>query len=1038
LTPERWQKVCQALDELLLLEPGCRELRLGRLRQEDPGVATEVASLLRQQDTPRVLDLDGAAARMWQAFHAQDELPPSAAGPLTQIGPYTLQGQVGKGGMGVVWRARDRHFRRSLAVKVLAEEHRANVDLRRRFLEEAQLMGQLQHPGIPPVHDLGELPDGRPYFAMKLIKGKTLAALLNERASPDQDHPRLLAIFEHICQTLAYAHAQGIVHRDLKPANVMVGAFGEVQVMDWGLAKVVAGGGENAEDMADPSSTICTVRTETPDAATQAGQAMGTPAYMAPEQARGEVMHLDERCDVFGLGGILCDILTGKPPFAANSTRESHRLSMKGELSEAFARLEGCGADAELLALAKRCLAANSSDRPAHAGEVAKMVATYQDLVRVRLHEAEVAKGQAQVRIEEERKRLLVERQKRRVTLVLAGAVLLVLLAGIGATTLALLQAWEQTDRAETAEADANKKAALAAQRRGEAAKEQALAETRRQQAEQQTKIAAAKTQEAKEQAEIARKVKEYLINAFRQPDPYVAGDKVTVAEVLKQAVQEIDKLDQPLLQEELLVAIGQTYLNLKLREAVPVWEKVVAFRTKRLGPDHPDTLTSMNDLAGAYQADSQLQKALPLLEETLEKRKARLGADHPATLQSMSNLAGAYQTDGQLQKALPLLEETLEKRKAQLGADDPDTLHSMNNLAGAYFADGQVQKALPLLEETLEKRKEKLGTDHLDTLGSMNNLASAYQADGQLTKAQVLFKETLAKRKVQLGPDHPDTLNSMNNLAGAYYADGQLQKALSLLEETLEKRKAKLGPDHADTLASLNNLAGAYQADGQLKKALPLFEQTLAKRKVQLGPDHPDTLTSINNLASAYFGSNRPANAEPLFAEWIQRQRPKLPTDDLNLALKLNLLGECRVLLKKFAEAEAPLRDSLHIYQKKVPNGLLRFDTESLLGASLAGQKQFSAAEPLLVNAVKGFQGLKAKLLPGGKKLAAAALDRLIDFYEAWGKPAEAAKWRALRDTVSDTRLHAIRCAEPAADVAQAAPLLRQHRQVDQGHDKH
>jgi tetratricopeptide (TPR) repeat protein len=408
LTPERWQKVCQVLDELLLLEPSRREQQLGRLRQEDQAVATEVASLLRQQDTPRVLDLDGAAARMWQAFHAQDELPPaaaSAAQPLTQIGPYTLEAQVGKGGMGEVWRARDPQFRRSLAVKVLAEEHRANVDLRRRFLEEAQLMGQLQHPGIPPVHDLGELPDGRPYFAMKLIKGKTLAALLQERASPDQDHPRLLAIFEHICQTLAYAHAQGIVHRDLKPANVMVGAFGEVQVMDWGLAKVVGGGGEKAEAAAGQLSTICMVRTENPQAVTQAGQAMGTPAYMAPEQARGEVEQLDERCDVFGLGAILCEILTGQPPFAGSNTKEILGQAQQGMTAPAFARLDQCGVDRELVQLAQHCLDAHKADRPAHAGAVAKAITDYIARVQERLRQAELDRKAAEVRAVEERKR---------------------------------------------------------------------------------------------------------------------------------------------------------------------------------------------------------------------------------------------------------------------------------------------------------------------------------------------------------------------------------------------------------------------------------------------------------------------------------------------------------------------------------------------------------------------------------------------------------------------------------------------------------
>ncbi len=209
-------------------------------------------------------------------------LPPSDT-TLPCIPGYELHEVLGEGGMGIVYRVKDRVFRRSLAVKVLAAKHKENADLKRRFLEEAQLMGQLQHPGIPPVHELGAMSDGRPYLAMKLIRGRSLAALLKERAQPAQDQPRLVGIFEQVCRTVAYSHAQGIIHRDLKPGNVMVGAFGEVQVMDWGLAKVL-GAPASAVTEAPQASVISTVRSEEPDAATQPGLAMGTPAYMAPEQ----------------------------------------------------------------------------------------------------------------------------------------------------------------------------------------------------------------------------------------------------------------------------------------------------------------------------------------------------------------------------------------------------------------------------------------------------------------------------------------------------------------------------------------------------------------------------------------------------------------------------------------------------------------------------------------------------------------------------------------------------------------------------------
>ena len=238
---------------------------------------------------------------------------------------YQLEGEIARGGMGAILKGRDLDLGRELAIKVLLEPHRGNPQVVRRFVEEAQIGGQLQHPGVVPVYELGTLPDRRPYFAMKLVKGRTLAALLGERTGPAQDLPRFLGIFEQVCQTMAYAHARGVVHRDLKPSNVMVGTFGEVQVMDWGLAKVLAQGGIADEAAGGRTAVITTVRSGPAGSGdeSQAGSVLGTPAYMAPEQARGEVERIDERADVFGLGAILCEILTGRPPYVGSTARRS-------------------------------------------------------------------------------------------------------------------------------------------------------------------------------------------------------------------------------------------------------------------------------------------------------------------------------------------------------------------------------------------------------------------------------------------------------------------------------------------------------------------------------------------------------------------------------------------------------------------------------------------------------------------------------------------------------------------------------------------
>src|SRR5439155_154859 len=257
---------------------------------------------------------------------------------------------------------------------------------------EAQIGGQLQHPGVVPVYDVGRF-GGRPFFTMKLVKGQTLAALLGERGQPADDRPRLLGIALQVCQALAYAHAKGVIHRDLKPANVMVGAFGEVQVMDWGLAKVLAEGGVADEERAsrqhqDEGTQIRTARSAgtagSPGTDTEAGSLLGTPAYMPPEQANGDVAHLDRRADVFGLGALLCEILTGKPPYVGRSSEEVRRKASNGALADATARLDGCGADPELIALTKACLAAEALDRPKDAQEVAAGLSAYLNGVQER------------------------------------------------------------------------------------------------------------------------------------------------------------------------------------------------------------------------------------------------------------------------------------------------------------------------------------------------------------------------------------------------------------------------------------------------------------------------------------------------------------------------------------------------------------------------------------------------------------------------------------------------------------------------------
>ncbi len=381
-----------------------------------------------------------------------------ATPPFPSPPGFDLLGEVGRGGMGAVFRARDTAFDRDVAVKVLLAD--PDSPAAKRFADEARITAQLQHPGIPAVHQTGTLPDGRPYLVMKLIRGRTLSSLLKEEG---HGSAKWLGVFESICQAVGAAHASGVIHRDLKPGNVMVGAFGEVQVMDWGLAKFVPpspAGGEGSQhavtrylppddgvtrSLASAADTDAGGGTGTPPG-TRVGTILGTPAYMPPEQARGEVDQLDRRTDVFALGAILCELLTGNPPLAGK-VADVLTAAAAGRFDAALARLDGCGKDPALVALAKRCLSATPNDRPPDASAAAAAVAHFRSETEARAKRAEVERAEATVQAAEQRKR---QRQFR----LAAGVVGAALALGVVGTGVGLLVALDRANREERAKND--------------------------------------------------------------------------------------------------------------------------------------------------------------------------------------------------------------------------------------------------------------------------------------------------------------------------------------------------------------------------------------------------------------------------------------------------------------------------------------------------------------------------------------------------------------------------------------------------------
>jgi serine/threonine protein kinase len=382
-----------------------------------------------------------------------------------RLNGYELGGEIARGGMGVVLAARDRRLKREVAIKTLLPGASGQVAAVRRFIREARITAKLPHPGIPPIYELGELADGRPFLAMKLIKGRTLAAILaarEQRPSSEScedldltsfDAPGLVQIFAQVCQAVGFAHASGIMHRDLKPANIMVGAFGEVQVMDWGLARSSSC---PLEPAFTPSGDPCSAtRGGTGDThfdepveidLSRIGEAMGTPAFMPPEQAQGDWKRVDQRADVFSLGGLLCCILTGKPPYPGTNVLEVVKRARLADLAETFQRLDASAADAELIHITKWCLAPKPSDRPTDAGALSALIEAYRLGVEERLRSAERDRAVLGAKAKEARKRATTEARVRqaverraaeqwrllRLRSEAAAAVLIVVFAAIG------------------------------------------------------------------------------------------------------------------------------------------------------------------------------------------------------------------------------------------------------------------------------------------------------------------------------------------------------------------------------------------------------------------------------------------------------------------------------------------------------------------------------------------------------------------------------------------------------------------------------
>ena len=367
------------------------------------------------------------------------------------------------------------------------------------------------------------------------------------------------------------------------------------------------------------------------------------------------------------------------------------------------------------------------------------------------------------------------------------------------------------------------------------------------------------------------------------------------------------------------------------------------------LGPHHPDTLASRNNLAGTYRDAGRLDKAIALYEQTLEDSIRILGPDHPDTLTARNNLAGAYRASGRLEEAITLYEQVFSGRSRVLGPDHRSTLTARDHLADTYWEAGRLDEAITLKKQILADAMRIMGADSPGASAARNNLAATYRDAGKLDEAITLYQENLDDVTRVMGPHHPETLASRHRLAGAYRDAGRLHEAIPLFEQNLEDRTRTLGLDHPEVLASRHSLAGAYRDTGRLDEAIPLFEQNLTDFIRILGPDRPDTFPSRSTLASAYQAAGRLDEAIPLFEQNFEdRTRTLGPAHPVTLTSRGDLAGAYRDagrLDEAIRLFEQNLEDSIRVLGPHDPRTLTSRD--NLAGAYRAAGR-FEDAEKL------------------------------------------------------------------------------------------
>jgi tetratricopeptide (TPR) repeat protein/serine/threonine protein kinase len=977
-----------------------------------------------------------------------EESHPAGDAPvgLPAVPGYRVLREIARGGMGRVLAAHDQSLDRDVALKVLLPG--ANPD---RFVRESKITARLPHPGIPPVHALGTLADGSPFLAMKLIAGQTLAVEMKTA-----DRPRLLQAFTQVCQAVGFAHSRGVVHRDLKPQNVMVGAFGEVQVMDWGLAKDLT----SPDTLGEPRSSVAPVvpiadtdadqttdhqaAGESTDDQTQAGTILGTPAYMAPEQAKGEAS--DARSDVFALGGILCAILTGQPPFTGKSSLEVIQRARAADLDETHTRLDGCGADAELIALCRGCLSASPAQRPEDGQAVADALTAYLNGVQERLQAAQRERAVALARESE-------QRQRRQVQMALAAA-LVALLLGTGGFAF-----WRNQQAQVGRERDARNAEAVAALlgqteqalHAGDAAKAAvALDAATRRSTEGGAQEHAGRLRgldadlallrdldkidqfrwiwsenQFADPAVVARRTREALVRFGADPDAVSvdeAAARVEASEVRERIVSALDRL----LRQEKTAGVRAL---LRRVDADPYRDAV---RDAVLANDG----TKMAELSGKEQALKQLPGFAAYLGESkaiaVQRRRQLLQAAvsrQPGNLDLLMTLGRTCSTNQKdwADEELRWYQAAIAAAPANYAAHinlgsvlcdvkrdydgaiawfrkaleiDPNHPEAYTNLGNALAGKGQWDEALPWLRKALE-------LDPKDS-HAHNNLGRALAGKGQLGEAIACFNQAIA-----LNPRYPV---AHFNLGSELAEKGKLVEAIACYEKAIA-----LNPGYANAHAHLGQ---ALHARGKEDQAIACFKKALAL--------DPNLSTARDGLARIHFNNGNGYSGRGKLDEAIACYREALEIDPKHARAHYNL--------GNVLQAKGQLDEAITCFRKAIEIEPRHAEAHCNLGHALADQGRFAES---LAALRRGHEvGLKQ---PGWRYPSArwvreaeqrAAMEgKLAAFLKGEFKPSKTTERLGLTEVCQARKLHAT-ATRLYADAFAAEPRLASNLQA--GHRYH